>query len=308
MKVAYRELETAVYQDGTESLKTAPIAWRADGIQPIRGYRRPRDKQREESKAARIQTIYPSEAVDIIMYGIPEWDFSENGPMVGFRAPVTSDVEQMRADRLPVEFFNHQLMECDAADPDALASFVSAWGLPFHPSRFDPEYKAGKAWPAIRETEALKDQEPNSRSTSGGAWLAITAAEARATVELLQGVVLQIREYVRGAADDIPDLGAVNAGACSLWRAVYLGQIDKENAYSTRGLTNAICNQIMEAIADTQTPWVECKSGCGAVFKQKQPADPAKHPRKRPSEFCSEKCKNRQGQRDKREKRKQARG
>ncbi len=41
------------------------------------------------------------------------------------------------AEGLPTEFFNHQLMEIDPGDRDALKSFIETWGMPFSPLRND---------------------------------------------------------------------------------------------------------------------------------------------------------------------------
>jgi len=237
-------------------------------------------------------------------------------------------------DSLPREFFNHQLLECDAKNADALAAFVSEWGAPYSPYRFDahciyspPDFEGGR----VKHNQLGKKHKAAVEETNpyiDDGWLAydaISLSEAAATIELLQSFVYLMHDTIRARydADNSPCAGrsaneeraahlaqqfrdsarAINAAACHPMQIVandFL-RVDIRQDFP-RGLTSAICNQIIEAVNDDVSPWRACKS-CGHIFKRKQGGSEKADS---DSAYCCKKCADRQRQREYRAKKRKA--
>lgn len=202
--------------------------------------------------------------------------------------------EVMCYDELPVEFFNHQLMECDEDNSESVLMFIKKWGMPFSPMRTDVtctfgfDALQGKSSDGIIETDYLYSIEELQGS------FIISENEAKATIGVLKKVVELLRSYVIESHNAFNELasfeerkhliytrhriGAVlNAGACNPLR---IGPL----LYDPRGmgediiplsylglLTSAICNQIIGAIANEEVPWRKCACiGCNTLFKYQQ--------------------------------------
>ncbi|WP_251198052.1 hypothetical protein [Anaerotardibacter muris] len=202
--------------------------------------------------------------------------------------------EVMSYEELPIEFFNHQLMECDEGSSESVLNFIKEWGMPFSPVRTDTVCDAGfdalrgKSSEGVIETDYLYSVEELQ-----GSWI-ISEKEARSTIGLLKKVVEELRDYVVEFHESTGDpsspekreqlmrrryrIGSVlNAGSCN---PLSVGPMMNEQLHidadiiplSCLGLlTSAICNQIIESIGNKEVPWRKCACvGCNAVFKYQQ--------------------------------------
>lgn len=153
---------------------------------------------------------------------------------------------------LPVEFFNHQLMNCDPDDEQALAEFMTEWGLLFSPFRNVRESLSHKeevrlSKRSIRNTGTLEkaltldwdgaEQEARRLVATGNfteeeaarrasnyigepaAGRVVSLQEAAATLRLLQKTVSIVTSTAREGWNNADDLvfvmDVVNAGACN---------------------------------------------------------------------------------------------
>ena len=208
---------------------------------------------------------------------------------------------------LPVEFFNHQLMECNPEDEGDLRRFLSEWGFPYHPFTGGvPECVSDGAvdeWvDASGETAALAFSYVR-KFPRGSAGDVISACEARSSIRRLQDAVTSICDFLKGVSGDVEEaLGIINSATCNPCIAAH-GAIYDGMPYGSRFskvglLTPAICNQIVETLAD-DAPWRECAcDGCGRIFKRKQ-TDGVLTP-SRDSIYCCKKCEERQKKRNQR--------
>lgn len=94
-----------------------------------------------------------------------EWSLEDRpgSELFGYIHP-TNEWSEMGFDELPVEFFNHQLFDCDPHDEGSVRSFIATWGFPFLP--FRNMYADTTSWHyldrgriarAIRRTSAVRD-------------------------------------------------------------------------------------------------------------------------------------------------------
>lgn len=218
-----------------------------------------------------------------------------------------NDNRLMTAGNLPTEFFNHQLMDCDADNYISLCDFVGEWGLPFSPCRYTslgayvlPRGKARKL-----ADEAMKQHAKIGERSNP---VAISIAEARHAIKTLQWVVAELRKAVKG--EPCEDFTAtLNAALCngyvlgrrvgSTARNVHIvteTRASLTNPWESERLTCAICNQILDAMAD-EAPWRICEA-CGIPFKQKQSKVKAtQKPRIQPK-CCCERCHDRNKKRN----------
>lgn len=177
----------------------------------------------------------------------------------------------LSADDLPTEFFNHQLMAVNADDFDSVCDFVRMWGLPYSPYRFTPfaDQAPKEARKVMRCTDKL-GAGPNAN------WAVISSAEARHAIKCLQEMVINVWGAAMGEAYE-PSIALVNLTACNskIVCAVHDGEarpIEYGHGFpwEVERLTAAICNQIIETVAD-EAPWRLCaREGCGVVFKHQQ--------------------------------------
>lgn len=206
---------------------------------------------------------------------------------------------------LPTELFNHQLMACDCSNLESLREFVSLWGVPYSPYRYYDGKEGfrlldrGKARQEAKEAFELTD-----RLTGDSLNPIISVKEASHTIRRLQWAVTELRKAIMG--DPFEDFTTtLNAATCNGFRAAIMSgaisrTVTRTNPYApweTERLTCAICNQIVEAIAN-EKPWRLCAcEGCGVVFKSRADTDNSRGNAK----YCSLVCQKRQDQRNKRE-------
>ncbi|WP_305297518.1 hypothetical protein [Parvibacter caecicola] len=229
---------------------------------------------------------------------------------------------ERRISSIPVEFWNHQLMEFPLDDPSALAEFVSTWGIPYHPFR-NLSYLSGdmREFCGIKATEEdarLYIPRPHSEEVGAGYFFTsggsprlsfISAEELRHSIKVLRTCVSVL---VRGEDFGMPALVAdvlrvVNSASCNPGRLALCNFADsvmwdkQGETLEARGLlTSAISNQLVSAFAD-DAEWKVCAcEGCGRVFKRKQPDSMVTRPDS-DSKYCCTKCKNRQAKRNQRE-------
>lgn len=207
---------------------------------------------------------------------------------------------------LPVEFFSHQLMDLDTESDDAIANFCKRYGIPLHPYRYTEYWYAdADIKPAIEATNRL-------------GMGAVSCEEIRLAVYALQESLKTMFAYIREEANTY-NLNPIVAASCNPVASLQYpdtpisfspneagGDSSSHVFWNSRldgcSLTNAICNQVIDTIADDRHEWRECAcEGCNRVFKVKQsnrPVASGKHPSN--SVYCSTTCENRQGQRNKR--------
>lgn len=227
-------------------------------------------------------------------------------------------------DEFPREFFNHQLLECKTRNDDGsfdahnLAAFVEAWGLPLSPYRF-----CGGAY-VMPSAELAAAMELTDTMNAGGPIQKLSIAEAALTIECLRRAVYFIHEAIR--ANDSGD-GVMPLDDISLDLAAALYPVDLAarlpvaifpyvgaEHVEQRGVTAAICTQIVETIADTDTPWRVCSApdcnrrfGAPVIFKYQQndKEDAQRNPN---AEYCSTRCRERHKKQRQRAKRREANG
>ena len=231
------------------------------------------------------------------------------GPVETIGSPGDSDFafvllgdKMMSAGDLPTEFFNHQLMACDCTDLDAIHDFVTRWGFPYSPYRYSP-----LGFRLLRRGRARSEAKEAIEATDGlkrGLQPTIALAEVRHAICSLQTIVNELHKAVAGDGHE-GNLHALNAAACNRFIA---GKVEGSKLISTRfalggnyseteRLTSAICNQMIDALAD-ETPWRLCAcEGCGVIFKKKQSRE-ARDGARRNSKYCSDTCQERQKKRN----------
>ena len=299
------EERTRVFDD---DLRAVPLTWRCGNVKRLYGF--------------------ADDMWELDFEG--NWTYWEEGswvdaPVAGYIIEGDAPVRTVSASDLPVEFFNHQLMEVDTASEPSVFTFVSAWGLPFAPSRnpatthvTDGDYKLDQLFEdSCEETDELaidvhqiREEETRERGEIAGNEFpsedygdrVVSRTEAALTIKALQDGVLSIREHLRSGTD--ADLTAINRGACNPRRGVQVGFVPRlvfHDSQETLGgfglLTSAICNQILETIADG-TEWRECAcEGCDVIFKRKQAGSSTPYSE---SIYCCKQCEERQKKRNQR--------
>jgi len=206
----------------------------------------------------------------------------------------------MSVSDLPTEFFNHQLMSCDCSNFDALQDFVTAWGFPYSPYR----YIEGKdGFRALSRGNARKEAKNAFTFTDAlikSSYPAVVSlAEVKHAINSMQWVVTELRKAIAGEVFDDFTI-VLNAATCS----DFMVGIVKDSRVSrhmfgycweVERLTSAICNQIVDAMAN-DTPWRLCAcKGCGVVFKSRADTDNARGNAK----YCSKTCQKKQEKRNK---------
>lgn len=212
-------------------------------------------------------------------------------------------VKLAHQDRLPREFFLHQLMAVETDNRNELFRFVQTWGFPYHPMRIDDfllsnfELIPGTA--QIRESSDPTIQEARSsiRLTdtlrksiqAGGPDDVISEEEARVTLELLKSISAEIQLAIE-KSEPLEDrtIRILNTATCSE-KVITPANGSLHLDVQRLGLTNGIVNQIVDTISDP-ADWYFCdSSNCGRLFKRKQCA--TRHPAS-DSIYCSNTCKN----------------
>lgn len=217
-------------------------------------------------------------------------------------------------DSLPLEFAFRELLELDPADDAELVAFMGRWGLLYHPERF-AVFAGMEASEAIAETDSL------------GMHSAVSLAEARLAALDLQNAARAVRDYQSMQGNDDPSsaLRLINNGATRETQVCLrtvdlievngkLCEVDGLSGYaygmgfgSHTTLTNMICNQVLDVLADA-FEWRECDNeNCGRLHKSiRHRASGRPKTNKRPNEqphFCSDACKDAVKKRQQRAKR-----
>ena len=250
-----------------------------------------------------------------------------DAPVMGYIMEGNHFMEPLKsAGDLPVEFFNHELMEVDVDSEPSVYSFVSTWGFPYSPSRnpattpivredYELDRRFKKACRAtnrlagsireIREDEARAAGELGANETSAYDYgdSVISLDEAALTIRALQEQVLAIRaHFTKGVRVDFT---LINRASCNPYHVRQHMFLRHERSWSNYKsldsyglLTSAICNQIVETIAD-ETQWRACAcEGCDVVFKRKRAGSSSPYAE---SVYCCKKCEERQKKRNQRE-------
>lgn len=233
-------------------------------------------------------------------------------------------------DSLPVEFFSHQLLELDTASDESILEFTTEYGIPRHPSRLSPlcgtHYRGNFSGPDEQyekladakqatdeslfkfEDKVLSESKSKWTDSNGeehqviaseteSLWFETSLEEVRFTLFDLQYEVKTLFDFLSGSIK-YWNGSCINGGASNKY-AVHAGV----RQFPDYSLTQGICNQIIETIAE-DTPWKVCAcEGCGRLFKRQQsrednPPKTNKLPSR--SKYCSIACQNRQGQRNRR--------
>ena len=213
---------------------------------------------------------------------------------------------EMLARDLPTEFFNHELMACDCDDFQSLQDFVTRWGFPYSPYRYSPFgarlLRRGRGRRTATDAMELTD------SLRRDFHAVISLAEVKHAIGSLQWVVAEMRNSVVGKefANFTPLLNAATCNALSASvvtdskpgvARMFVTDSKPGVYWETERLTSAVCNQMVEAMAD-EAPWRICAcEGCGIPFKRKQSRDSNADSRKN-SKYCSEACQQRQKKRN----------
>ena len=233
-------------------------------------------------------------------------------------------------DTLPIEFFSHQLLDLDTSSDEGLLEFVTEYGIPRHPTRLFPacgtHYRGSFANPdeqyaRLTEAKVISDEamfglegivlsESESKWTDDRGeehitivrcmkdfWFGTSLEEVRFTLFDLQYEVRKMFDCLLGKTDSWNG-ACINAGASNVY-AVHTGF----RQFPDYSLTQGICNQVIESIAD-DIPWKACAcEGCDRLFKHQQPREGCSNKTEKApsrSKYCSVKCQNRQGQRNRR--------
>lgn len=303
-----REIEksTTVYDDDLEAY---PITWRNAGVKRLYGF---------------IEDLQELDFEGNWYY------YGENGeqldaPVAGYIMTRHLVERNINASMLPVEFFNHELMAVDPDSEPSVYEFVKEWGFPYAPSRnpatapithedweLENHFKevckeTGElTWEVheIREdaARAAGELDENESTSDDYGDSVISFAEASLTIRTLQDVVKSIWAHFREG--ERIDFTAVNRGSCHPYVAQQhmfirtVGGWDDNRSLASFGLfTSAICNQIIETIADN-TPWRDCAcEGCEVIFKRKQAGSLAPYSE---SIYCCKRCEERQKKRNQR--------
>lgn len=223
---------------------------------------------------------------------------------------------------IPVEFWNHQLMDLSLKDPRDLHDFVSKWGIPYHPFRnlsyLSEEMRDLCGITATEEHARVFVPMPQPKEVGAGYFFTsfgsprlsfISNEELYHSIEVLK-ICVNILVYgndIENTALVADVLRTVNSAACNPQRLSLFALADsviwdkQGETLEARGLlTSAICNQLISAFADT-AQWKECAcKGCKRIFKRKQPETISTRPDS-DSKYCCTKCKNRQTKRNQRE-------
>jgi hypothetical protein len=213
-------------------------------------------------------------------------------------------------ENLPVEFFNHELLAVDIDNEAAVFEFVTLWGFPYSPKRFG-ELATLQAYSDTRAIE--KTNELVSRL--GTDYYCISRDEVVESLTMLQTCVRGLFSIIKGETEWF-DFQPINQAATNTHyiqsNGTYVLAQQSLTATTSSGgqLTQAICNQIIDAIEDS-ADWRDCKNEkCSRVFKRQRSFGSSKQPKYGPvsdSEYCSDRCREAQKSRERRRRAKERR-
>lgn len=209
---------------------------------------------------------------------------------------------RMLARDLPTEFFNHELMACDCDDFQSLQDFVTRWGFPYSPFRYSS--LGARLLRRERDRRNATDAMELTDSLRRDLHAVISLAEVKHAIGSLQWAVAEMRNSVVGNEFEnftpllnAATCNALSAGVVTDSKLVVARMSPLGAWWETERLTSAVCNQMVEAMAD-EAPWRICAcEGCGIPFKRKQSRDSKADSRKN-SKYCSEACQQRQKKRN----------
>lgn len=219
---------------------------------------------------------------------------------------------------LPIEFWNHELLDVNPKNKKECIEFVEAWGIPYHPYRnsvnlpLSLRKKLGIA--ATDKMQFAFTPQPKPEQIRNEIFYIedtspympyISFQELENSLLMLRTIVMQT-VYGMGGFGFQKDILILNSAACNSYELQNLGHetglfMDYEGyGLRARGLlTSAICNQLIQSFAD-DAEWRVCAcEDCERVFKRRRPSKPSVRP-DRDSKYCCVTCKNRQSQRNKR--------
>ncbi|WP_294441237.1 hypothetical protein [uncultured Slackia sp.] len=244
----------------------------------------------------------------------PSWAV---GPVEEFDGGFLLRPREARAS-LPVEFWNHELLETDEKDASSLIAFMRNWGVPYLPVRECMMFASDRQKEAVAKTEKHRlsfTPAPKRGKTNGdgihiesgtsGTIFYVSADEAEQSVLWLKLAVLNL-VYGANGAPDHKAAEIISRAACPS-RVLRIGRYSDSLLVDACGtglascglLTAAICSQLIESFAD-DAEWRICAcEGCGRVFKRKRPDDGATRPHG-DSKYCCTVCKDRQTKRNQR--------
>lgn len=265
-----------------------------------------------------MRGVYGSIGTHSLMWNIGKIRRFERSGIVAFvhEEKKNKAYSVMSADELPVEFFNHELMDVDSKNETEVVSFLEKWGFLFSPLRNDPECKQSASLlnvnaikefaSAVNKTEELHDLDiagellPNRRNRNNFDHV-ISLEEAKSSIIIMQLIVSELMQLIED--DEYWWRGEFFVNACAsnpyiaCDRKNRSGIYDNGNIPGSGLLVSAICNQIIKTISD-ETPWRKCEcEGCGRWFKHQNTTSKTPH---RDSGYCSKKCSDRQRKRNQR--------
>lgn len=293
------------------------ISWRSGEVVEIRAM----DEEYFEEDASSFDDIELDG--EVLMHRNDEGRLVENAT-VGYQHPQMLIFHGIKT-ALPTEFFTHQLMDVDSNNDESVLRFVQEFGFPYSPLRNEPKWPvyAGISRDVINEhrkaveatnkleyflTKAEDARRDDGSSTIGSLFsgMVISKREAAFTIRLMQSVSEFIQTSVIAGESSSEDksglLQVVNFGACNPLYASGHSFVHREhsggNLHEYGMLTSAICNQIIETLAD-DAPWRMCAcEGCGKAFKRKQSTANGTH--SNDSIYCCKLCEERQKKRNQR--------
>lgn len=226
---------------------------------------------------------------------------------------------------LPIEFFNHQLLDVNHENVKDVINFIEKFGFPFSPIRnmkdvvlfmnpishitnkenelldvaFSPEMEMFEHKDAIESTESLIE---TLKKNDRGLKHVISLEEASYSIFLLQMVVNNLLGYDCDPFNSDTWLyfskEVVNRCSCSIdFFDTFLEIKPNESLYDRGLLTSAICSQILETFS-SDLPWKKCaNTNCSKVFKRKQSGAISANSK---TLYCCKKCQEQQKKRNQR--------
>lgn len=225
---------------------------------------------------------------------------------------VFTDIDCEKATNIPIEFFSHELLDCDADNETEVINFSKTWGLLYHPLRFcdqntlDVLLDDGKIrddYETAVNTSRLAEREIyQSRDMIEKFFDVVSIEESKLALKFMQMQTETLYACLEDTASFRDRFLAETINSVSRTQDCFLafGNHDVSSGitpgeaafFSGFHLINAVANQVIETIAD-EAPWKTC-AWCGRPFKKKQSIGTKTNRRKSisnlTSNYCCEKC------------------
>ncbi|MCL2654915.1 MAG: hypothetical protein FWD65_04350 [Coriobacteriia bacterium] len=214
-------------------------------------------------------------------------------------------LEAVRSE-LPTEFFSHELMDLDIEDDDQLFDFTNNWGAALDPQPFAD----------IMDLSFLIEHYLPSDfvENANGIVQLHEVTEIKRTLHALKDAAHNIFKVMCNELQELPSNAILYYGAAGRQMITQSGSgawtggsniLDGSFVSNRRavGLTSAICNQIIDFIADPAVPWICEARDCERIFKRQRRFQKS-HGKVSPvsdSIYCSDRCREREKQRRRRE-------